>query len=170
MFKQTFFLVRPRKRERPTRYWTADIRAFLAFNSIAPAAPMIGLCVALRESGVVLAGKDKSSAACVREAADSILDIPAWPVWRKITQDWKSFSHSKWCAKLQGEKNSFCLEKQLKYLSTSPGTSVSIQNSQCFNTGGPSSHCEELLFFLCERSACEMRHGDIVIPPSSTVT
>ena len=43
MFKQTFFLVRPRKRERPTRYWTADIRAFLAFKSMAPAAPMIGL-------------------------------------------------------------------------------------------------------------------------------
>ena len=83
------------------------------------------------ELRVVLAGKD-CRAALVREAADSMLDIPAWPVRRKITQDWKSFSHSKWCTKLQGEKNSFCLEKQPKYLSTSPGTSVSVQNSQCF--------------------------------------
>lgn len=41
-YKQTFLLVRPKKRERPTRCCTADILKFLAFNSIAPAEPMTG--------------------------------------------------------------------------------------------------------------------------------
>ena len=35
--------MQPRKRERPTRWWAADICAFLAFNSIASAYPIIGL-------------------------------------------------------------------------------------------------------------------------------
>lgn len=40
--KWTFSLVRPRKRQRPTRCWTADILWFLPFRRIAPAVAMIG--------------------------------------------------------------------------------------------------------------------------------
>lgn len=42
IIKWTFFLVRPRKRQRPTRCWTADILWFLPFRRIAPAVAMIG--------------------------------------------------------------------------------------------------------------------------------
>lgn len=51
VLKQTLFLVQPRKRERPIRWWTADTCVFLAFNSIAPADPIIGLsdCIFLWE-------------------------------------------------------------------------------------------------------------------------
>lgn len=38
----TFFRVWHRKRERPTRCWTADIRIFRPFSSIAPAEPITG--------------------------------------------------------------------------------------------------------------------------------
>lgn len=43
MLKQTFLRVRPRKRESPTRCCTADICLFLAFKSMEPADPMMGL-------------------------------------------------------------------------------------------------------------------------------
>ena len=43
---------------------------------------------------VFILGKE-SRAARECEAADSMLDIPAWPVRLKVTQDWKSFGHSK---------------------------------------------------------------------------
>jgi len=43
---------------------------------------------------VLILGKE-SRAACACETADSMLDIPAWLMGLKVTQDWKSFGHSK---------------------------------------------------------------------------
>lgn len=43
------------------------------------------------------------------------LTIPAWPVQRKITQDWKSFSHSKWCKKFFIGKKSPISSKKVKF-------------------------------------------------------
>jgi len=43
---------------------------------------------------VFILGKESRSAR-EYEAADSMLGIPAWPVRFEVTQDWKSFGHSK---------------------------------------------------------------------------
>ena len=40
---------------------------------------------------VSILARKESRAARVRRAGDSMLDIPAWAVRRKITRDWKSF-------------------------------------------------------------------------------
>ena len=53
----------------------------------------------LRKSAVDVLARKESRAARVREAAHAMLDIPAWPVRRRITRDWKSFSHSNRCTK-----------------------------------------------------------------------
>ena len=36
--------------------------------------------------------------------AHAMLDVPAWPVRRRITRDWNSFSHSNQCAKYREKK------------------------------------------------------------------
>ena len=46
----------------------------------------------------------ESRAARVRRAAHAMLDIPVWPVRRRITRDWKSFSHGNRCAKYRHKK------------------------------------------------------------------